>query len=159
MKQLLHRIDRPREEQGQMLAMLAVSIVALIAAGAFVMDVGSWFQSHRATQSVADASALAAVSASQFYPDSDSRVGPRRAQQFALLNRAAGQPGSVATADIVPAWYSQSAGTTTATSAASGATFSPRSSQAGIGTGRAGIRNSPRVTSVTTPRPRITASA
>jgi len=48
-----------RSEDGQMLALLAVSIVALCAAGAFVMDVGSWFRAHRATQSVADASALA----------------------------------------------------------------------------------------------------
>lgn len=42
-----------------MLALLAVSIVALTACGAFVMDVGIWMQSHRATQSVADAAALA----------------------------------------------------------------------------------------------------
>ena len=34
-------------------------IVALCAMGAFVMDVGSWFSAHRATQSVADAAALA----------------------------------------------------------------------------------------------------
>ena len=42
-----------------MLVLLAVSIVAMCAAGAFVMDVGSWFRAHRATQAVADASALA----------------------------------------------------------------------------------------------------
>ena len=39
--------------------MLTVSVVALIACGAFVMDVGAWLQGHRATQTVADASALA----------------------------------------------------------------------------------------------------
>ena len=50
---------RSREQQGQMLVLLAVSIVAMCAAGAFVMDVGSWFRAHRATQAVADASALA----------------------------------------------------------------------------------------------------
>ncbi len=48
-----------RSERGQMTALMAVSIVALCAMGAFVMDVGSWFQAHRATQSVADAAALA----------------------------------------------------------------------------------------------------
>jgi hypothetical protein len=51
------------EERGQMLAMLAVSTVALIACGAFVMDVGAWIQGHRATQTVADASALAGAQA------------------------------------------------------------------------------------------------
>ena len=47
------------DQRGQMTAMLAVSIIALCAMGAFVMDVGSWFRAHRATQSVADAAALA----------------------------------------------------------------------------------------------------
>jgi hypothetical protein len=46
-----------------MLAILAVSIVALCAMGAFVMDVGAWLQGHRATQAVADASALAGAQA------------------------------------------------------------------------------------------------
>jgi Flp pilus assembly protein TadG len=64
----LHRIARLREERGQMLALLAVSIVALTAAGAFVMDVGSWFRAHRATQSVADASALAAAQKLPAFP-------------------------------------------------------------------------------------------
>ena len=54
---------RVREERGQMLAMMAVSIVALCAMGAFVMDVGAWLQGHRATQAVADASALAGAQA------------------------------------------------------------------------------------------------
>jgi Putative Flp pilus-assembly TadE/G-like len=48
-----------RSERGQMLAIMAVSIVALCAMGAFVMDAGSWFRAHRATQTVADAAALA----------------------------------------------------------------------------------------------------
>ena len=46
-----------------MLPMLTVSVVALIACGAFVMDVGAWIQGHRATQAVADASALAGAQA------------------------------------------------------------------------------------------------
>jgi Flp pilus assembly protein TadG len=57
-----------RSEDGQMLALLAVSIVALCAAGAFVMDVGSWFRAHRATQTVADASALAAAQKLPAFP-------------------------------------------------------------------------------------------
>lgn len=65
-----------------MLAMLAVSIVALIAAGAFVMDVGSWFQSHRATQSVADASALAGA---QELPGSSS-LATAKAQEYSAKN-------------------------------------------------------------------------
>ena len=52
-----------REERGQMLALLTVSVVGLIACGAFVMDVGAWIQGHRATQAVADASALAGAQA------------------------------------------------------------------------------------------------
>lgn len=48
-----------RSELGQMMALMAVSIVALCAMGAFVMDVGSWFQAQRATQTVSDAAALA----------------------------------------------------------------------------------------------------
>ncbi len=46
-------------ERGQMTAMMAVSIVALCAMGAFVLDVGSWFRTHRAMQTVADSAALA----------------------------------------------------------------------------------------------------
>lgn len=48
-----------RSQCGQMTAIMAVSIVAMCAMGAFVLDVGSWFRAHRATQSVADAAALA----------------------------------------------------------------------------------------------------
>ena len=48
-----------RCERGQMTAMMAVSIIALCAMGAFVMDVGSWIRAHRATQTVADSAALA----------------------------------------------------------------------------------------------------
>jgi Flp pilus assembly protein TadG len=56
---MTRRLNSARSERGQMLAIMAVSIVALCAMGAFVMDVGSWFRAHRATQTVADAAALA----------------------------------------------------------------------------------------------------
>ncbi|HEU0303343.1 MAG TPA: pilus assembly protein TadG-related protein [Gaiellaceae bacterium] len=42
-----------------MTVLVAVSIVGLIAMGSFVMDVGSWFRAHRATQTVSDSAALA----------------------------------------------------------------------------------------------------
>ena len=48
-----------KRERGQMLAIVAVSIVAMTACGAFVMDVGAWYRAQRATQSAADAAALA----------------------------------------------------------------------------------------------------
>ena len=54
-----NRLNGLRSELGQMTALMAVSIVALCAMGAFVVDVGSWFRAHRATQSVADSAALA----------------------------------------------------------------------------------------------------
>jgi Flp pilus assembly protein TadG len=56
---MTRRLNNIRSEGGQMLAIMAVSIVALCAMGAFVMDVGSWFRAHRATQTAADAAALA----------------------------------------------------------------------------------------------------
>jgi Putative Flp pilus-assembly TadE/G-like len=48
-----------RSQRGQMTVLVAVSIVGLIAMGSFVMDVGSWFRAHRATQTVSDSAALA----------------------------------------------------------------------------------------------------
>jgi hypothetical protein len=80
--QRLQRLAQTREERGQMIALLAVSTVALIAAGAFVMDVGSWFRAHRATQSVADASALAAA---QELPTSSS-LATSQAQAYSSKN-------------------------------------------------------------------------
>lgn len=52
-----------------MTAMMAVSIIALCAMGAFVLDVGSWFRAQRATQSVADAAALAGAQKLPFDAD------------------------------------------------------------------------------------------
>lgn len=73
---------RTGSERGQMLALLAVSIVALCAMGAFVMDVGAWMRTHRATQSVADASALAAA---QKLPASTAEA-TTLAQQYSTKN-------------------------------------------------------------------------
>ena len=74
-----------------MLALLAVSTVALTAAGAFVMDIGAWIQSHRAAQSVADASALAGA---QALPN-DAAGGLGLALEYAGKNG-----GGVSAADV-----------------------------------------------------------
>ncbi len=71
-----------RSERGQMLAIVAVSIVAMCACGAFVMDVGSWFRAQRATQSVSDAAALAGA---QELP-MDSAAAQALAQEYGDKN-------------------------------------------------------------------------
>jgi hypothetical protein len=58
-------------ERGQILAMLAVSAVALIGMGALVVDVGAGYRSQRKAQSAADGSALAAA---QMLPGSTSEA-------------------------------------------------------------------------------------
>lgn len=55
----MNRLRHITSERGQAFALVAVSIVALTAMGAFVMDAGLWMRTHRATQSTADAAALA----------------------------------------------------------------------------------------------------
>ncbi|MER3411673.1 MAG: hypothetical protein C4305_04730 [Thermoleophilia bacterium] len=54
---------RSPSQSGQILAFVAVTAVAAVAMAAFVLDVGSWFRAHRATQAVADAAALAGAQA------------------------------------------------------------------------------------------------
>jgi Flp pilus assembly protein TadG len=51
-----------RDEDGQVLALVAVGMVGICAMAGFAIDVGSFFQAHRKQQSIADASALAAGS-------------------------------------------------------------------------------------------------
>jgi len=48
-----------RNDGGQTAGFVAISMVALIAMTAFVLDVGSWFRADRQLQTVADAAALA----------------------------------------------------------------------------------------------------
>lgn len=52
-------LARLHKEDGQVLVLAAVAMVALLGMSAFVIDVGSWFRQQRATQSVVDAAALA----------------------------------------------------------------------------------------------------
>ena len=68
-----------REEGGQVVAIVAVGIVALIGMAAFTIDVGSWYQVSRQAQSAADAGATAAAddlpgSASQASADATTYV-------------------------------------------------------------------------------------
>jgi len=50
-----------RDEEGQVLVLAAVGMVAICGMAGFAVDVGSWYQTHRKQQAIADASALAAV--------------------------------------------------------------------------------------------------
>jgi hypothetical protein len=43
------------------LALVAISMVAICAVAGFAVDVGSWYQAHRSQQAIADSAALAAV--------------------------------------------------------------------------------------------------
>ena len=53
------RMNRLRSEAGQAAVLSVVFMAALLGAVALVLDVGSWFRAQRATQSAADAAALA----------------------------------------------------------------------------------------------------
>ena len=57
------RVRRVARQDGQVVGLTVVMVVAMIAMGAFVVDVGSWFRSHRAAQATADAAALAGAQA------------------------------------------------------------------------------------------------
>jgi Putative Flp pilus-assembly TadE/G-like len=52
-----------RHERGQVTSLLVLTLVLLLGFAALVIDVGTWFQAQRQTQSVADAAALAAAQA------------------------------------------------------------------------------------------------
>jgi Flp pilus assembly protein TadG len=60
MTRLFSRLQR---DDGQILVLVAVAMVAVLGMSAFVIDVGSWFRQQRATQSVVDAAALAGAQA------------------------------------------------------------------------------------------------
>lgn len=54
-------MNRLRSDRGQAAVLTVIFLVALLGAVAMVLDVGSWFRAQRATQSTADAAALAAA--------------------------------------------------------------------------------------------------
>lgn len=52
---------KTRNEHGQSMVLTLVFLTVLMGMSALVLDVGSWYRAHRAAQSTADASALAAA--------------------------------------------------------------------------------------------------
>ena len=50
-------------QKGQSMVMALVFLTVMMGMSALVLDVGSWYRAHRAAQSTADASALAAAQA------------------------------------------------------------------------------------------------
>ena len=73
---------------------------------------GRLYVTTQEVHDAADAAALAAAGALQFAPGTAASATPARAQQIAALNRTAGQPGSVAAADITPLFYDPTPNTT-----------------------------------------------
>jgi Flp pilus assembly protein TadG len=65
-------MNRLRSECGQAAALTLVFMVVLLGAVALTLDVGSWFREQRATQSAADAAALAGAHA---LPDDPGQAG------------------------------------------------------------------------------------
>jgi hypothetical protein len=65
-------MNRLRSDAGQAAVLTVVFMMALLGAVALVLDVGSWFRAQRATQSAADAAALAAA---QELPESTGTAG------------------------------------------------------------------------------------
>src|SRR5690242_21312316 len=57
----------PRSDRGQATILMLVFLVVLLGMAALVLDIGSWYRADRATQSTADAAALAGA---QALPDS-----------------------------------------------------------------------------------------
>lgn len=56
-------MNRLHRQDGQVTILAAIFMVALVGMAAFVVDLGSWFQQQRATQSTVDAAALAGAQA------------------------------------------------------------------------------------------------
>lgn len=78
-----------RSERGQILAMMVVSVVALIGMGALVLDVGAAYRGQRKAQSAADGSALAAA---QLLPGSTG-LATNASQAVATKNMPDGTVG------------------------------------------------------------------
>ena len=76
---------RQNNERGQSMVITVVFMVVLLGFAALVIDVGSWYRAHRATQSTADASALAGA---QVLPDTGAASA--LATQYATKNGGSG---------------------------------------------------------------------
>jgi Flp pilus assembly protein TadG len=80
-----------RNDNGQATVITVVFLVVLLGMAALVLDVGSWYRADRATQSTADAAALAGAQALPY----DTNNGRSLAQQYADKNG-----GGVTSSDI-----------------------------------------------------------
>lgn len=77
---------RNRSDHGQATVLTVVFLVVLLGMAALVLDIGSWYRADRATQSTADAAALAGA---QALPG-DSGTATSLAQQYAAKNGGLG---------------------------------------------------------------------
>lgn len=81
-------MTRFRSQTGQAAVLTVIFMAALLGAMAMVLDVGSWFQAQRATQSAADAAALAAA---QGLPDNTGFASALGSQYLASNGGGAGE--------------------------------------------------------------------
>lgn len=81
-------MNRLRSETGQAAVLTVIFLVALLGAFALVLDVGSWFRAQRATQSAADAAALAAA---QALPESTGAASALASQYLGSNGGGAGE--------------------------------------------------------------------
>jgi Flp pilus assembly protein TadG len=82
---------RTRNDNGQATVVTVVFLVVLLGMAALVLDIGSWYRADRATQSTADAAALAGAQALPYDPASASSL----ALQYAKKNDGGVSAGDV----------------------------------------------------------------
>jgi Flp pilus assembly protein TadG len=88
---------RARSDRGQATVLTVVFLVVLLGMAALVLDIGSWYRADRATQSTADAAALAGA---QALPG-DSATANSLALQYATKNGGLGSGGVTFSSKIV----------------------------------------------------------
>jgi Flp pilus assembly protein TadG len=88
---------RTRSDRGQATVLTVVFLVVLLGMAALVLDIGSWYRADRATQSTADAAALAGA---QSLPN-DTATASALAQQYAQKNGGVGSGGVTFSSKIV----------------------------------------------------------
>jgi Flp pilus assembly protein TadG len=88
---------RTRSDHGQATVLTVVFLVVLLGMAALVLDIGSWYRADRATQSTADAAALAGA---QALPG-DSATANTLALQYATKNGGLGSGGVTFSSKIV----------------------------------------------------------
>jgi Flp pilus assembly protein TadG len=86
-----------RSDRGQATVLTLVFLVVLLGMAALVLDMGSWFRADRATQSTADAAALAGAQALPENPGQATTL----AQQYAVSNGGLGAGGVSISTKIV----------------------------------------------------------